>query len=276
MTAVIRQQVENDGIAPIFINPQNGQFVASEIRLGSRGDSYYEYLLKQYLQTARQETVYRDMYDEAMSGIKKLLVAKTKKSGLLFTQELKPARHPQSGENTWQIVPKQDHLVCFLGGSFILGVTEGGNKEDLDWKNLDERDTEDFMLGSGLVKTCVDTYNTATGLGAEIVMFYHHEDEESKTADWYIKPGHNLVDARNILRPETVESLFLAYRSTGDQKYRDWGWQIFQAFQKHCRVESGGYAIIKDVQILPAEQEDRMETFWLSETLSKCCEGGCR
>jgi len=26
--------------------PQNGQFVMSEIRLGSRGDSYYEYLLK--------------------------------------------------------------------------------------------------------------------------------------------------------------------------------------------------------------------------------------
>lgn len=26
--------------------PQNGQFVMSEIRLGSRGDSYYEYLIK--------------------------------------------------------------------------------------------------------------------------------------------------------------------------------------------------------------------------------------
>lgn len=28
------------------LRPQNGQFVISEIRLGSRGDSYYEYLLK--------------------------------------------------------------------------------------------------------------------------------------------------------------------------------------------------------------------------------------
>jgi hypothetical protein len=27
-------------------SPQNGQFVMSEIRLGSRGDSYYEYLIK--------------------------------------------------------------------------------------------------------------------------------------------------------------------------------------------------------------------------------------
>jgi mannosyl-oligosaccharide alpha-1,2-mannosidase len=36
------------------------------------------------------------MYDEAMAGIKKHLVGRTKKSGLVFTQELHPARHPQT------------------------------------------------------------------------------------------------------------------------------------------------------------------------------------
>jgi mannosyl-oligosaccharide alpha-1,2-mannosidase len=43
---VLRAQITDEGIAPIFINPANGAFVASDIRLGSRGDSYYEYLLK--------------------------------------------------------------------------------------------------------------------------------------------------------------------------------------------------------------------------------------
>ena len=46
VTEIIRRQAIHDGIAPIFISPQTGQFVPSEIRLGSRGDSYYEYLLK--------------------------------------------------------------------------------------------------------------------------------------------------------------------------------------------------------------------------------------
>jgi mannosyl-oligosaccharide alpha-1,2-mannosidase len=207
------------------------------------------------------------MYDEAMTGIKKMLVSRTKKSGLIFTQELHPQRHPETGQNTWRIVPKQDHLVCFLGGSFLLGITEGGAR-DVNWNDIDERDEEDFLVGSGLVKTCVDTYDTPTGLGAEIVMFVQNDDSNANDMDWYIKPGKDLIDARNILRPETVESLFLAYRATGLQKYRDWGWKIFEAFQEHCRVTTGGYAIIKDVQILPAEQEDRMETFWLSETLS--------
>lgn len=98
VTSAIRNQIVNDGIAPIFLSPETGAFVMSEIRLGSRGDSYYEYLLKQYLQTDRREPVYRDMYDEAMAGIKKHLVARTKKSGLIFTQELSPARHPQTNQ----------------------------------------------------------------------------------------------------------------------------------------------------------------------------------
>ena len=70
-------------------------------------------------------------------------------------------------------------------------------------------------------------------------------------------------------RPETVESLFLAYRSTGDEKYREQGWEIFQAFERHCKVPGGGYASIESVEVLPALQEDKMETFWLvSERLA--------
>ena len=35
-----------------MFSPQTGQFALFDIRLGSRGDSYYEYLLKQWIQTA--------------------------------------------------------------------------------------------------------------------------------------------------------------------------------------------------------------------------------
>ena len=61
----------------------------------------------------------------------------------------------------------------------------------------------------------------------------------------------------------------LAYRVTGDEQYREWGWQIFESFQKHCRVKSGGYVGIEDVQQVPPKQIDQMETFWLGETLSE-------
>lgn len=50
----------------------------------------------------------------------------------------------------------------------------------------------------------------------------------------------------NILRPETVESLFYLWRLTGNKTYQEWGWNIFEAFEKNSRVEAG-YVGLKDV-----------------------------
>ena len=40
----------------------------------------------------------------------------------------------------------------------------------------------------------------------------------------------------NILRPEAVESICMLHRITNDTIYQDWGWQIFQAFEKYSKV----------------------------------------
>ena len=289
------------GLLPIFLNPMNGQFYNGEIRLGSRGDSYYEYLIKQWLQTSRTEHVYRDMYDNAVRGIKRLLIKPSVHSTppLMFTAELAP-RRGMDGRPYLQLVPKQDHLVCFLGGAMMLGSTStidifGDVSKRLlppisDVATGDETDREDWRLGHELVRTCMDTYaKTKTGLSPEIAFFKTPQDANLTDAqmlasnraplppnvDWYIKkppPSYSgrknpLIDSRNILRPETVESLFIAFSLTGDEIYRDWGWEIFQAFEKHCKVETGGYSSIDDVDAEDPRKIDKMETFWLSETL---------
>lgn len=46
------------------------------------------------------------------------------------------------------------------------------------------------------------------------------------------------ADRHNLLRPETVESLFYLYRFTKDAKYRDWGWDILQSFNKYTKVKT--------------------------------------
>ena len=71
-----------------------------------------------------------------------------------------------------------------------------------------------------------------------------------------------------MLRPETVESLFIAYRLTGDELYREHGWKIFQSIEKHAKVPSGGYATVLNVDQNPAELEDKMETFFLVRSTS--------
>lgn len=225
---VIESLPKLDGLVPIFISPISGKFEGSEIRLGSRGDSYYEYLLKQYLQTNRTEPSYRRAWDEAVAGIKKRLVAYSKPHNLTFVGEL-----PQ-GASSHTIHPKMDHLVCFLGGALALGASPDG-KLITDRSKLTDLQREDLKLAEELTHTCYEMYRVqATGLAPEIVYF---NTEPDKKDDIEVRP----LDAHNLLRPETVESLFVLYRITGDQKYREWGWEIFESFIKFCRVESGGF-----------------------------------
>lgn len=47
---VVDDNKAQDGLVPIFIEPESGRFTSREIRLGSRGDSYYgQFLSMQYV-----------------------------------------------------------------------------------------------------------------------------------------------------------------------------------------------------------------------------------
>lgn len=61
---------ELSALVPMFINARTGQFAqGSTITLGARGDSYYEYLLKQWLLTGKRDDFYRDLYTEVCGPV---------------------------------------------------------------------------------------------------------------------------------------------------------------------------------------------------------------
>ncbi|GMM27534.1 mannosyl-oligosaccharide 1,2-alpha-mannosidase [Martiniozyma asiatica (nom. inval.)] len=258
-----------DGLVPIFMDSNKGLFNSELIRLGSRGDSYYEYLLKQYLQT--DEKIYHEMYLESFEGIKKHLVSYSKPNNYLFLGELEKGI---DGPLSY----KMDHLVCFIGGLFALGATEGltlKEAEKMSW--FDKSHREQLKFGEEMAKTCYHMYHDTpgTGLSPEIVIFNTQEDKSSapKSATWssdgdfFIK--HN--DLHNLQRPETVETLYYLYKITGDNKYREWGWEIFENFVKWTSVGNGNqkrYTVLKNVsKKSDARFDDNMESFWLAETL---------
>ncbi|PGH32779.1 mannosyl-oligosaccharide alpha-1,2-mannosidase [[Emmonsia] crescens] len=263
-----------DGLLPIFVDPQSGHFTTKEIRLGSRGDSYYEYLIKQYLQTS--EPIYLEMWSEALAGIQKQMITTTKHSNMHFVAEL------PSGIGG-KLSPKMDHLVCFLPGTIALGVTGGLTvaeaKRIHGWS--DEKENQ-MSLAKELMKTCWGMYKvTKTGLAPEITWF-NVDDADLQPAprksplppsrdsisgwkqDYIVKP----LDAHNLQRPETVESLLMMWRITEDPIYREWGWDIFEAFEKYTVPPHGeGYMSLNDVNRIPPTVRDNMESFWLAETL---------
>jgi len=79
--------------------------------------------------------------------------------------------------------------------------------------------------------------------------------------------------AKYILRPETIESLFILYRITGKIQYREWGWTIFQAINKWCRTPSSFSGLIDTDFDLnrSANKEDNwdngQQSFFYAETL---------
>ncbi|XP_056141761.1 mannosidase, alpha, class 1B, member 1b [Lampris incognitus] len=229
-----------DGLVPMFINTNSGQFTHQGIyTLGARADSYYEYLLKQWIQGGKKEDQFLEDYLQAMEGIQKNLLQHSSPNRLTFAGELSHG----------QFSPKMDHLVCFLPGTLALGAHNGLPAEHME-------------LAKQLMETCYQMYaQMETGLSPEIVHFNMHQ---GSTNDLDVK----LADRHNLLRPETVESLFYLYRFTKDRKYRDWGWEILQNFNKYTKVSSGGYTSINNVRDpeYPSPR-DKMESFFLGETL---------
>ncbi|CAF93587.1 unnamed protein product, partial [Tetraodon nigroviridis] len=231
---------KQDGLVPMFINTNSGQFTHRGVfTLGARADSYYEYLLKQWIQGGKTEDTLLEDYLQAIDGVKKHLVRQTGPSRLTFVGEL--------SHNSFN--PKMDHLVCFLPGTLALGAHNGLPGDHMD-------------LAVKLMETCYQMYKQMeTGLSPEIA---HFNLQASDRRDIYVKPA----DRHNLLRPETVESLFYLYRFTKDTKYRDWGWDILQSFNKYTKVPGGGYTSINNVED-PANPgpRDKMESFFLGETL---------
>lgn len=234
---------KTDGLVPIFINPNTGQFHShTDIKLGARGDSYYEYLLKQWIQTGKTIDFLRDDYLEAVRGIQTHLARRTSKSNLLFIGELKGSAK--------EFVPKMDHLVCYLPGTLALGVHNGLPNEHM-------------RLAEELMETCYRTYSDRPTFLAPEITFFNIQGVGSPNADMYVKSN----DAHNLLRPEFIESLWYMYAITGNTTYQEWGWKIFQAFEKYTKVEDGYTSIGNVNNPQDVRPRDMMESFFLSETL---------
>ncbi|KAK6911104.1 Glycoside hydrolase family 47 [Dillenia turbinata] len=204
--AELNKNFPADGLLPIYINPHRGTASYSVITFGAMGDSFYEYLLKVWIQGNKTAAVkhYRDMWETSMKGFLSLVTRSTPSSFAYICEK-----------NGDSLNNKMDELACFAPGMLALGSSGYGSGESEKFLSLAE---EDMIVGTS----------------------------------W------------NILRPETIESLFYLWRMTGNKTYQDWGWNIFQAFEKNSRTESG-YVGLKDVNT--GVKDNMMQSFFLAETL---------
>ncbi|XP_055628514.1 mannosyl-oligosaccharide alpha-1,2-mannosidase IA isoform X2 [Toxorhynchites rutilus septentrionalis] len=234
--SVLKDIEKPKGLYPNYLNPKTGKWGQQHMSLGALGDSFYEYLLKAWIQSGHDDEEAREMYDDAMQAIMQHMI-RTSPGGLTYVSDMKFER----------LEHKMDHLACFAGGLFGLGGT-----------TLNNQFSEKYLeIGEGLTNTCHESYvRTYTRLGPEAFRF--NDGVEAKA----LKSQEKYY----ILRPETFESYFVMWRLTHDQKYRDWGWDAVQALEKHCRTPNG-YSGLKNVYLTDPQKDDVQQSFFLAETL---------
>ena len=165
--SVLKKLDKPKGLYPSFLDPATGQwgqrkfkapvnifinllsiFFPEHMSLGAFGDSFYEYLLKTWLQSGQTDDEAREMYDEAMSAIMENMVIKSP-GGLTYVTDLKLD----------VLGHTMDHLSCFSGGLFGLGAT-----------TLKNQFSEKYMeVAKGITNTCHESYiRSHTRLGPDI------------------------------------------------------------------------------------------------------------
>mmetsp|Transcript_58448 Transcript_58448/g.139047 ORF Transcript_58448/g.139047 Transcript_58448/m.139047 type:complete len:588 (-) Transcript_58448:75-1838(-) len=220
-----------DGLMPLYIDIHKAKFTTGHVSLGAMGDSAFEYLIKVWIQRGGKDAWLKKMYDEASEGILSKLL-QTSSAGHVYVAESRGS----------SLSHKMDHLACFTGGMLVLGSKTATNPE------------QHMKAAKGIGETCFQMYaKMASGIAPENVDLSSGE----------LRAGASY----NIQRPESVETFFYLWRATKDPIWREHGWAAFQAWEKHCRIPTGGYVGVRDVRKENPPKDDTQQTFWLAETL---------
>eukprot|EP00392_Amoebophrya_sp_AT5.2_P010264 g10321.t1 len=198
---------------------------SSRYSLGGQGDSYYEYLLKQFLQDGT------DLW--SLQVWKKMLGAiLDEETGLVTRKNEKQNYYIVEREilNNTIVNNQMAHLACFFPGLLALHleyVKDVGNGADVDGDAPAGAGEKSFSSGrttkaskvyrdreflhtikESTMQNCFDFYRLSpTGLAPEAIVLPLSEgveEEEEEASRLLIPPGLGY----SLLRPETVESLY--------------------------------------------------------------------
>ncbi|KAI9486361.1 MAG: glycoside hydrolase [Benjaminiella poitrasii] len=241
---------------------------SSIITIGGGADSFYEYLIKNYILQNNANGDLLSTWQNSVESIEKYMLSPTAENPLIqFIAMISNST----------IYYSSQELICFWPGNILLGISQVQDEA----KKKQYRAFADTFFTS-----CMETWqktNTgiapeswswnprdATGLTKVLNTLFENKlktkipkQTNQKRAD---ERTFKIENAIYDLRPETIESIFYYYRSTGDKKYQDLAWQIYMAIDKYAKTGSG-YTIVNNVDQVPATLQDFQESFFFAETL---------
>ncbi|KAG0049832.1 hypothetical protein BGZ83_005359 [Gryganskiella cystojenkinii] len=240
------------GLLPSLVQDiQNHQYESYEASMGGMIDSYYEYLLKEWILLDGEEDSegYRSAFEQAMDSVHKYMVSTPSDGSEDYAIIGKVTTSSKS------INPDMEHLACFISGTLAMSSKYFNRPQDL-------------ILAKKVAEACYQTYRRSkTGLSPESFKFRSVEGSDGKVFKVEEETFYDRDQSQKhyILRPETIESLWILYRLTGESKYQEQAWEIFQSLERSCRTNIA-YSGLNDVNE-GHFFDDRMESFFMAETM---------
>ncbi|CAO1632351.1 unnamed protein product [Parajaminaea phylloscopi] len=238
------------GLNPQGISPRTGKPTDDYVTWGGGSDSFFEYELKYGQLTGSKETYVPAWIQAVNSSIANLMTTagNTQRASLTYLADY--------SKSNGGLIPRGSHLECFHGGNWMLGG------------KLLQNDAI-FQHGLALTEACINTYtSSATGIGPESFVYAAADGSTNGVSitnkDFYQANGFDYETPSYVLRPEVLESVFYAYRFTGDKKWQNAAWTAFNHIKEYC----GGalsLAAIQDVSNVQTDKLDDSESFLFAE-----------
>ncbi|KAM0426667.1 hypothetical protein ACHAPT_007983 [Fusarium lateritium] len=268
--AISRQPVLHDkhipGLFPDMINTKQGGFFTKQGGYTGNTAPYYSGMMKLRNLDPRQYKDKAKVWGDSAEAIMQHLTSH-------------PADHLNlTFLSAWvngQHIPRAELASCSAGADFMLGGATLGRQRYIDF-------------GLRLAESCwALASNTPSGLPPRKFRWVdvdltpgtkrnpiapvHFEEFANKTGFWPTDRSYNLDSG-------LFETMYYAYRLTGDVKWQDRAWDMFKIINSTCRVETGFVGIndvtVKDgydIEGLPVPSKDqhmnKMDGEWMSRTL---------
>ncbi|KAG5937249.1 hypothetical protein E4U53_000038 [Claviceps sorghi] len=245
------------GLWPWDLNFRRGEIEDGFFTFGAGADSQYEYLPKMYALLGGLDPQYADMTTAALDAGRDVLLFKPMTPGdedILMSGNMDVAAEQRDVEASMQ------HLTCFVGGMYALAG------------KLVRR--EDYVhLAARLTAGCVWAYDSfETNIMPEMSTLYKCKKTDAPcpynealflgrgSSTGRLLPGGFLRvdDARYMLRPEAIESVFYMWRVTGDAVWRDAAWRMWEGIVKETETELA-FATLMDTTRHGSGKVDTME-----------------
>ena len=91
---LLEEKMPEDGLLGEGFSERGGTISVTKdkVSFGAMGDSMYEYMIKQWLQSGKKEKRFRDMWDRSMNGVHDQLVHKSSPNGLTYLADREHGR----------------------------------------------------------------------------------------------------------------------------------------------------------------------------------------